>query len=82
MKGQCLRSRSTWIDEREKPSKLFIDLETLNYRYKQILNIKKTESFVSDHFEILKETRSFYEKLYKKREIKDEFSVHEKLNKR
>lgn len=31
--------------------------------------------------EILKETKSFYEKLYKKREIIDEYSVHEKLEK-
>lgn len=43
LKGQCIRSKSKWIDEREKPSKYFINIETRNYISKQIPNIEKDE---------------------------------------
>lgn len=43
LKGQCIRSKSKWIDEGEKPSKYFINLETRNYISKQIPNIEKDD---------------------------------------
>lgn len=35
-KGQCIRSRAKWVEEGEKPSKYFINLESRNYTCKII----------------------------------------------
>lgn len=80
LKGHCIRSKSKWIDEGEKPTRYFINLETRNFINKQIPNIEKEDgSFILDQTEILKETKTFYEKLYKKREIIDKYSLYDKL---
>lgn len=34
-KGQCIRSKAKWIEEDEKPSKYFINLESRNYTCKK-----------------------------------------------
>lgn len=34
IKGLCIRSRAKWVEEGEKPSKYFINLESRNYTCK------------------------------------------------
>lgn len=58
MQGQCIRAKIKWIEDGGKPSKYFTSLESRNYISKQISQLK-----------ILDEAKSFYENLYKKREI-------------
>ena len=43
LKDQCIRSKSKWIEEGEKPTKYIINLETQNYVSKQIPNIEKDD---------------------------------------
>lgn len=69
MQGQCIRAKIKWIEDGEKPSKYFTALESRNYIRKQISQVVKDDGqVVSDQFKILDETKSFYEKLYKKNE--------------
>lgn len=54
----------------------------MNYISKQIPNIEKDDgSVIFDQMKILKETKSFNEHLYKKRETINEESFHEKFKK-
>lgn len=65
LKGQCLRSRSKWIEEGEKPSKYFTSFESKNFINKQIPKlVQEDETIIYDQYEILNETKNFYEKLY------------------
>ena len=69
MKGHCIRAKVKWIDKREKPSKYFLTLESRNYINKQIPQLVRNDGItIYDHFEILKETKCYYENLYRKRE--------------
>ena len=73
---------SKWIEEGEKPTKYFINLETLNDVSKQIPNIEKDDgSVIFNQMEILHETKCFYENLYKKRDCTVEENLHGKLKK-
>ena len=40
LQGHCIRSKSKWIEEGEKPTKYFINLETRNYVSKQKITAK------------------------------------------
>lgn len=82
LKGQCLRSRSKWIEEGEKPSKYFTSLESKNFINKQIPKlVQEDETIIYDQDEILNETKNFYEKLYsKKTQEAGENFVKEKIN--
>lgn len=61
-----IRSRARWIEEGEKPSKYFCNLESRNYLNK---TIKKNElegtGTIYEHTEILDEVKIYYETLYK-----------------
>lgn len=60
-------NKSKWIDQGRKPTKYIINRKTWNYIIKQNPNIEKEDgSFIFDQMEILKEYKSFYERLYKK----------------
>lgn len=64
IKGQCSRSRAKWVDEGEKPSKYFINLESRNYTCKMIPMVEREDgSRTSSQVEILNKTNTFYEKL-------------------
>ena len=64
-KGAVLRSKARWVEQGEKPSKYFFNLEKTNFNRKVITEIKREDSkiLVEEH-EILKEIESFYGKLY------------------
>ena len=67
MRGQYIRSRTLWIEEREKPTIFCRNLENKNFVSKTIKKLVKDENVaVDDQKEILKQTKQFYEKLYKK----------------
>lgn len=80
-KGQCIRSRAKWIEEGEKPSKYFINLESRNYTCKIIPMVEREDgSHTTSEVEILNGTKTFYEKLYKRRESYESITIQEKLN--
>jgi hypothetical protein len=80
-KGQCLRSRLKWIEDGEKPSKYFLSMESRNYVNKQIPRIVKDDcSIITSQYEILNETKLFYENLYKKRNIIETENLSKRLN--
>ena len=66
MRGQYIRSRTQWIEEREKPTIFCCNLENKNFVSKTIKKLVIDENVVVDQKEILKQTKQFYEKLYKK----------------
>ena len=69
LRGHMIRSRAQYIDQDEKPSKYFCALEKHNYVSKIICNLELEDgSNIIDQDEILKETKNFYEKLYKSRD--------------
>lgn len=82
LKGQCLRSRGKWIEEGEKPSKYFTSLESKNFINRQIPKlVQEDETIIYYQYEILNETKIFYEKLYsKKTREAGEIFVKEKFN--
>lgn len=69
MRGQYIRSQTQWIEEGEKPTNFFCNLENKNFVSKTIKKLVIDENVViDDQKEILKQTKQFYEKLYKKQD--------------
>jgi hypothetical protein len=65
LKGHYIRSKSKWIEEGEKPTKFFCNLESKNYYSKLISKIQlENGREIKDQREILKETKLFYQNLY------------------
>ena len=62
--GHMVRSRVTHIEEFEKPTKYFLNLEKLSQEIKHIRSLKVGCKFVYDPEEILNEQKLFYSKLY------------------
>ena len=73
MEGMLIRSRARWIGEGEKVSKYFCNLEKRHYTSKIIRKIEKQDgTIVTEQDDIVKETKYFYDHLYKQEEqIKD-----------
>ena len=65
-KGAIIRSRVKWLEEGEKPTKYFFNLEKSNYSKKHIrkLHLENGQSVTNDK-EILNEACIFYSDLYK-----------------
>ena len=69
MQGILIRSRAQLIEEDEKPSKYFCNLETHNCLNKIIPKIEKEDgSFINNQDDILNEAKCFYETLYSSRD--------------
>ena len=69
LKGHMVRSRAQYIDMGEKPTKYFCALEKHNYVSKIITNLELNNGIkINNQEDILKETKSFYENLYKSRD--------------
>ena len=65
MHGHLIRSRAKIIEEDEKPTKYFCNLETHNYANKIIPKIEKSDgTIITEQSSILKEAKQFYEHLY------------------
>ena len=78
MDGHFIRSRAQFIEEGEKPSKFFCNLEKNNFTSKIIPKLEMPDgSIISNQKEILKQTKYFYENLYTN---KDEILKNVDLN--
>ena len=65
MKGHLVRSRAKWLQQGEKPTRLFCSLENKNFTEKTIKQIKKDNgSILTDQKEILNEIRNYYQNLF------------------
>ncbi len=69
MKGVLVRSKTRWMEEGEKPSRYFLNMEKRNFVNKTITNIVNEDNLskVTDSKDILSETRSFYKKIVLKK---------------
>ena len=64
-KGLIIRSRVRWLEEGEKSSKYFCNLENRSWQKKNISRIKDSEgNLIMDQTKILKEINQFYSDLY------------------
>ena len=83
MKGCFIRSRSDWIDNGEKPTKMFCNLEKRNFLSKNISCIQREDgTFIYEPENILKEANCFYKTLYSEQpttnpDLKNEFKNDE-----
>lgn len=65
MRGNVLRSKAKWVDEGEKPSQYFCNLENRNFINKIIPKIDRGDGkFITNQAEILSEVDKFYTNLY------------------
>jgi len=80
MKGAFIRAKAKWIDEGEKPSKYFCNLEAQYASNKNIPFIENDEGQrLFDNPGILKEAAQFYKTLYTKSVFNDSYNVHDDL---
>ena len=82
--GIILRSRTTWYEEGEKSSSYFLKLEKRNKSKSHVRRLildgnDTTTSEETDDLVILRELKSFYSSLYKKRSLKTENDCMEYL---
>ena len=71
-KGAQVRSRSKWINEGEKNTKYFLNLEKRHQSSNVIKELKTQEGNVNNDYEIIGEMCKFYETLYTSKDINDE----------
>ena len=80
LEGVKVRSRARWVEDGEKVSKYFCNLENRNYISKMMPNLVKEDGTLTlDQKEIIKETKNFYENLYTRKEV-DEVDLEDILN--
>ena len=64
-KGAIIRSKTKWIEQGEKPTKYFFNLEKRNYNRKTIKSLKRADGeLITDELEILKDIELYYGNLY------------------
>ena len=72
MDGVRVRSRARWVEEGEKATRYFCNLENRNFVSKMMPNLVKNDGgLTSTQEEIVIETKNFYETLYSHREVED-----------
>ncbi|KAJ8047357.1 hypothetical protein HOLleu_06338 [Holothuria leucospilota] len=65
LKGTMIRSRARWVEDGEKNSKYFFNLEKRNKALNSILKLEKSNGiFLTERNGILEEIRNFYKTLY------------------
>ena len=70
--GIILRSKARWAAHGEKVTKYFCNLERRHFVSKQMYKlINKNGEEIRETNEMIKETKEFYEQLYRKREVSD-----------
>ena len=64
-KGSIVRSKARWIEQGEKPTKYFFNLEKRNYNHKIVKVLRRPDgSSVTTERQILEELEIFYKNLY------------------
>ena len=77
MEGVFIRSKAKWIQQGEKPTKYFCNLENRNYVSKCMNSlITRSGEHLSSQEEILSETKRHYKTLYRSMET-DNISIHD-----
>ena len=72
LKGAYIRSRANWLEQGEKPSKYFLNLENKNRINKNISEIKLSEDkTITSQQSILLELKKFYSSLYQNPNIEN-----------
>ena len=72
VEGMVIRSRLRWIQEGEKPSRYFCNLESRNFISKCMPFIEKSDGeIIYSEKDILNEAKEFYQNLYGQREVMD-----------
>ena len=70
LRGAIIRSRINWLQNGEKPSRYFTNLENRNFRAKRMLFLEQENgNIIYDQNELLEETKTFYENLYDKKDV-------------
>ena len=62
-----MRSKAEWIEGSEKNSKYFSNLEKRNAEKKNISKLIQNDKEINKTADILRETKTFYENIYKKK---------------
>ena len=71
IKGLFIRSRAKWIEEGEKPTKYFLNMEKRNYINKTVTRIvDKNGKQITNQNDILAEIENFYRALYSNQDDK------------
>ena len=70
-KGGQVRSRSKWINEGEKKTKYFLNLEKRHQSSNDIKELKTQKGNVSKDYEIIGEMCKFYETLHTNKDMND-----------
>ena len=72
------RSKCRWIEEEERPTKYFFNLEKQNYKRKTITELRlEDDKIVFEENEILKSIEDFYYNLYKSKGSLSEADFHQ-----
>ena len=70
IRGMIVRSRSQWLQNGEKPSRYFLNLENRNFASKRMcFLINDNNETIFEQKDLIDETKKFYENLYRKRDI-------------
>ena len=64
LKGCIIRSKARWVEEGEKPTKYFFNLENRHFTTKIIPKLEKENKTITKQEDILEEVKSFYENLF------------------
>ena len=81
MKGHIIRCKTKWIEEGEKPTSYFLNLESRNFTNKIITKLEIDDgNTVTDQNMILKEVENFYANLYKEDTSLKDINLNELIN--
>ena len=63
--GAMFRSKLRWIEQGEKPTRYFFNVEAKNFNQKTITELETSEGVkITDHKRLLQEIETFYQNLY------------------
>ena len=62
--GYMIRSKAQWVENGEKCTKYFMQLENINYKAKYIKSLNWKDTIIKDPKEILNAEKEFYQNLY------------------
>ena len=68
IKGIIVRSRVKWLEEGERPTKYFCELESKNYLNKTIMKLKTGGTVLTDQKTILENIKQFYSNLFENKD--------------